>query len=227
MELPESGLAQRLRSVEESVAIAARAAGRNADDITTVVVTKFHPVSLIRELAELGVSNFGESRHQEAVAKVAELSDIDATWHFVGQLQSKKARQVREYADVIHAVDRESLVASLGGAGRPVDVFLQVNLTDDPDRGGAQPGEVSQLASRIESTPGLTLLGLMTVAPLGEDPRRAFETVRLLSDDVRREFPHASALSMGMSGDYEAAIFEGATHLRIGTAITGNRPTHG
>ena len=227
MELPESGLAQRLRSVEESVATAARAAGRNADEITTVVVTKFHPVSLIRELAELGVTHFGESRHQEAVAKVAELADIDATWHFVGQLQSKKARQVREYADVIHAVDRESLVASLGGAGRPVDVFLQVNLTDDPDRGGAQPGEVTRLASRIESTPGLTLLGLMTVAPLGEDPRRAFETVRLLSEDVRREFPDASALSMGMSGDFEAAISEGATHLRIGTAITGNRPAHG
>jgi len=227
MELPESGVAERLRSVEESVADAARAAGRTTDEITTVVVTKFHPASLIRELSGLGVTHFGESRHQEAVAKVAELADLEATWHFVGQLQSKKARQVREYADVIHAVDRESLVASLGGAGRPVDVFLQVNLTDDPDRGGAQPSEVTRLASRIESTPGLSLLGLMTVAPLGEDPRRAFETVRLLSEDVRREFPAAVALSMGMSGDFEAAIAEGATHLRIGTAITGNRPAVG
>lgn len=227
MEPRESGLAERLRAVEESIADAAHEAGRDPGEITTVVVTKFHPVSLIRELAALGVTNFGESRHQEAVAKVAELGDLGATWHFVGQLQSKKARQVREYAKVIHAVDRESLVASLGGAGRPVDVFLQVNLTDDPDRGGAQPPEVTRLASRIESTPGLTLLGLMTVAPLGEDPRRAFETVRRLSEEVRREFPNAAALSMGMSGDFEAAIAEGATHLRIGTAITGNRPTLG
>lgn len=211
---------------------AARRAGRSPEDITTIVVTKFHPVSLITELADLGVRDFGESRHQEAQAKVAELAgthfdDMGVTWHFIGQLQSKKARHVREYADVIHAVDRESLVASLGGVGRPVDVFLQVNLTSDPDRGGAQPSDVMSLATRIHSTPGLHLSGLMTVAPLGEDPRRAFEAVRQLSERLRRDIPDASALSMGMSGDFEDAIAEGATHLRIGTAITGNRPTVG
>lgn len=225
-------LAERLAGVADRVADAARSAGRSPEDITTIVVTKFHPVSLIRELAALGVTDFGESRHQEALAKVAELAGTDfdsvgATWHFIGQLQSKKARHVREYADVIHAVDRESLVASLGGAGRPVDVFLQVNLTDDPDRGGARPDDVQSLAARIQSTPGLHLRGLMTVAPLGEEPRRAFATVRGLSEALRRDIPEASALSMGMSGDFEDAIAEGATHLRIGTAITGNRPSLG
>jgi len=222
-----STLADRWESVNERIASAARSAGRSTDDITTIVVTKFHPSSLIRELSQLGVTNFGESRHQEASAKVAELADIDARWHFIGQLQSKKARHVREYADVIHGVDRESLVASLGGVGRPVDVFLQVNLTDDLERGGAQPADVPQLAARIQSTPGLSLLGLMTVAPLGEDPRPAFEEVRLLSDRLRRDIPEAAFLSMGMSGDFEHAIAEGATHLRIGTAITGNRPPVG
>jgi len=225
-------LAERLNEVSERVDAAARAAGRSPEDLTTIVVTKFHPVSLIEELATLGVRDFGESRHQEALAKVADLagtgfSDLGATWHFIGQLQSKKARHVREYADVIHAVDRESLVASLGGAGRPVDVFLQVNLTDDPDRGGASPAEVQSLAARIQATPGLDLRGLMTVAPLGEEPRRAFATVRELSERLQSDIPGASALSMGMSGDFEEAIAEGATHLRIGTAITGNRPTLG
>ncbi len=225
-------LAERLAEVADRVDAASRLAGRSPEEITTIVVTKFHPVSLISELAALGVRDFGESRHQEAQAKVAELAgtafgDIGATWHFIGQLQSKKARHVREYADVIHAVDRESLVASLGGVGRPVDVFLQVNLTDDPDRGGARPEDVLSLATRIHSTPGLHLSGLMTVAPLGEEPRRAFETVRELSERLRRDIPDASGLSMGMSGDFEDAIAEGATHLRIGTAITGNRPTVG
>ncbi|MDH6180824.1 pyridoxal phosphate enzyme (YggS family) [Microbacteriaceae bacterium SG_E_30_P1] len=228
METPESdSVRDRLAIVRERVDAALRTAGRSPDDVTTIVVTKFHPASLVRELFHEGVRNVGESRHQEAELKVAELSDLDLTWHFVGQLQSKKARKVREYARVIHAVDRESLVASLGGAGNPVDVFLQVNLTDDPARGGVQPAEVGRLADRIESTPGLTLQGLMAVAPLDAEPRRSFALVRELSERLQREHPNAVNLSMGMSGDFEEAILEGATHLRIGTAITGNRPAIG
>ena len=220
-------LAERLSAVRTSIAETARDADRDPDDITLIVVTKFHPASLVRELAALGHRDFGESRHQEAEPKVAALADIDATWHFVGQLQSNKARHVRAYSNVIHAVDRESLVAALGGQGPPVDVFLQLNLTDDEARGGATPEEIPRLAERVSTTPGLTLLGLMAVAPLGSVPRAEFERVRLVSERLRESFPEARSLSMGMSGDFEDAIREGATHLRIGTAITGNRPAHG
>ncbi len=212
-------------SVTAEVAQAARDAGRNPAEITTIVVTKFHPAALVRELADLGVSDFGESRHQEAQPKIAELADLAATWHFIGQVQSKKARQVRSYVDVIHSVDRPSLVDAL--AGGPLDVFIQVNLTDDPARGGAQPDDLASLAERVASTEGLKLRGLMAVAPLESEPRREFARVRALSERLRAAHPEASGLSMGMSGDFREAILEGATHLRIGTAITGNRLLHG
>ncbi len=230
-------LAERFETVSAGIVDAARAAGRNPAELTTIVVTKFHPASLVRDLFALGARHFGESRHQEAQPKIAELSDLEATWHFIGQLQSKKARQVRAYADVIHSVDRESLIEALALTGvLPADagpdesvrdIFLQVNLTDDPERGGAAPADVPRLAEAAAAAPGLTLLGLMAVAPLGEEPVRAFARVRELSERVRSHVPTATALSMGMSGDYAEAISEGATHLRIGTAITGNRPDHG
>ena len=218
-------LEARLASVTAEVAQAARDAGRNPGEITTIGVTKFHPAALVRELADLGVSDFGESRHQEAQPKIAELADLAATWHFIGQVQSKKARQVRSYVDVIHSVDRPSLVDAL--AGGPLDVFIQVNLTDDPARGGAQPDDLASLAERVASTEGLKLRGLMAVAPLDSEPRREFARVRALSERLRAAHPEASGLSMGMSGDFREAILEGATHLRIGTAITGNRLLHG
>lgn len=218
-------LEARLASVTAEVAQAARDAGRNPAEITTIVVTKFHPAALVRELADLGVRDFGESRHQEAQPKIAELADLAATWHFIGQVQSKKARQVRSYVDVIHSVDRPSLVDAL--AGGPLDVFIQVNLTDDPARGGAQPDDLASLSERVASTEGLKLRGLMAVAPLDSEPRREFARVRTLSERLRAAHPEASGLSMGMSGDFREAILEGATHLRIGTAITGNRLLHG
>lgn len=218
-------LEARLASVTAEVAQAARDAGRNPAEITTIVVTKFHPAALVRQLADLGVSDFGESRHQEAQPKIAELADLAATWHFIGQVQSKKARQVRSYVDVIHSVDRPSLVDAL--AGGPLDVFIQVNLTDDPARGGAQPDDLASLSERVASTEGLKLRGLMAVAPLDSEPRREFARVRTLSERLRAAHPEASGLSMGMSGDFREAILEGATHLRIGTAITGNRLLHG
>jgi pyridoxal phosphate enzyme (YggS family) len=217
-------LSERLDGVRERVADAAAKAGRTGDDITTIVVTKFHPVSLIRELAALGVRDIGENRHQEAQAKAAELAEAGLTWHFVGQLQGKKARQVRSYAKVIHSVDRPGLVDALASTEHEVDCFLQVNLTDDPGRGGVDPDGIESLAERVLSAPGLRLLGLMAVAPLGADARRSFARVRELGDRVRMLAPGATSLSMGMSQDFPDAIAEGATHLRIGTAITGNRP---
>lgn len=229
-------LSSRLATVRAGIADAARSAGRSVDDITTVVVTKFQPVSLVRELLDLGVRDFGESRHQEAQVKAAELAGAGITWHFVGQVQGKKAKAVRAYSSVIHSVDRESLVTALGAPpeardqaqadppGRPVDCFVQVNLTDDPARGGVWIPDLAPLVERVLGTPGLSLLGLMAVAPLGAEPRRSFALVAELGAQMQGIAPKARYLSMGMSQDYAAAIAEGATHLRIGTAITGNRP---
>ncbi len=221
-----SPLAERLAAVREGVADAARAAGRSPDELTTIVVTKFHPASLVRELAALGVRDVGENRHQEAQEKAAELADLDLRWHFVGQLQSKKARQVRRYAAVIHSLDRISLVDALKLDDAPgVDVFVQLNLTDDPARGGVADRDLEPLVEHVLATGGLRLLGVMAVAPLDEEPARAFERVRLASERIRRLAPTASAISAGMSQDYREAVAAGATHLRIGTAITGNRPS--
>ncbi|TFD51458.1 YggS family pyridoxal phosphate-dependent enzyme [Cryobacterium sp. Hh11] len=217
-------LATRLETVRAGVTDAAREAGRDAAEVTMIVVTKFHPVSLIEALYALGVRHVGENRHQEAQSKAAELAELDLTWHFVGQVQGKKARQVRAYADVIHSVDRDSLVAALASGESTIDCFIQVNLTDDAARGGVDPANLPALVDTVLAAPGVHLLGLMAVAPLAEEPRRAFARVRELSEQIRSQAPAATALSMGMSQDYAAAVLEGATHLRIGTAITGNRP---
>ncbi|NUU08292.1 YggS family pyridoxal phosphate-dependent enzyme [Leifsonia sp. C5G2] len=219
-----NGLAERLAAVREGVSDAARAAGRSPEELTTIVVTKFHPASLVRELAALGVRDVGENRHQEAQEKAAELADLALTWHFVGQLQSKKARQARRYASVIHSLDRVSLVDALASDESTVDAFVQLNLTDDPARGGVADRDLEPLVEHVLATPGLRLLGVMAVAPLGEEPARAFERVRAASQRVRSLAPDAVFISAGMSQDYPEAIAAGATHLRIGTAITGNRP---
>ncbi|PPF17457.1 YggS family pyridoxal phosphate-dependent enzyme [Rathayibacter sp. AY1A4] len=222
--MPDPELAARWAEVSERVADATRSAGREASSVTTIVVTKFHPVSLLRDLLELGVVDFGENRHQEAQEKSAELAGTAARWHFIGQLQSKKARQVRRYADAVHSVDRLALVPLLEAGEEPLDVFLQVNLNEDPDRGGASPADVEPLAEALAGAPGLTLRGVMAVAPLDEEPRPAFARLRSISDRVRAVEPSATAISAGMSNDFAEAIAEGATHLRIGSAITGERP---
>jgi len=219
-------LADRLASVDAAIADAARDAGRDPAGITRIVVTKFHPASLVRELAQLGVTDVGENRHQEAQAKAAELADLGLAWHFVGQLQRNKARQVRGYARAVHSVDRSSLADALGGEPA-LDVFIELNLTDDPGRGGVVPADAEALAEHILGVPGLRLRGVMAVAPLGAQPRAAFSEVRAVSERLRRVAPGADAISAGMSADFREAILEGATHLRIGTAITGKRSTSG
>ncbi|KQR64324.1 YggS family pyridoxal phosphate-dependent enzyme [Frigoribacterium sp. Leaf172] len=220
-------LGERLARVSAEVADAARVAGRRPDEITTIVVTKFHPAGLVRSLHALGVRDVGENRHQEAQVKSSELDDLEGlNWHFVGQLQSKKARQARRYASAVHSLDRVSVVDALAvDDGSLIDGFVQVNLTDDPGRGGVAPGDVDALAERIASTPGLRLRGVMAVAPLDEPARPAFARLRAVSDRVRSIEPGAGDISAGMSGDFAEAIAEGATHLRIGTAITGMRPS--
>lgn len=220
------GLADRLAAVDADIAEAARAAGVAVP--TRIVVTKFHPASLVRELVELGVRDVGENRHQEAQAKAAEVDDPRLAWHFVGQLQSNKAKAVRRYAAAVHSVDRPSLVDALAAADdRDLGVFLEIDLSGEPGRGGVVPAEAAPLAERVLAAPGLSLLGVMAVAPLGEEPRPAFARLRAVSEGIRSLEPRATAISAGMSGDFREAILEGATHLRIGTAITGNRPTAG
>ena len=220
----DAQLADRWADVTARIADAARAAGRAPDDITTIVVTKFHPASLIRQLVQLGATNIGESRHQDAAPKAAELVGEPLIWHFVGQLQSNKARAVSDYCSVIHSVDRTSLVDALQRAQKPLDVFLELDLSGQPGRGGAQPHELDALAERVLNTDTLRLRGLMAVAPLGAEPRGAFAQLRSYSERLRTLAPEASDISAGMSGDFVDAIAEGATHLRIGTAITGERP---
>jgi pyridoxal phosphate enzyme (YggS family) len=226
---PDDGLEARLASVRERIADAARLADRPVDSLTLIAVTKYHPASLVRALAALGVTDVGENRHQEAQAKAAELADLSLTWHFIGQLQSKKARQVRRYADVVQSLDRASVVDAFAPTEtepdpRVVDGFVQVDLSGDPGRGGVPVDDVEALVDRVLAAGTIRLRGVMAVAPLGEEPRRAFARLREVSERVQRAAPAATDISAGMSGDLAEAIAEGATHLRIGTAITGNRP---
>ena len=219
-------LVDRLASVDAAIADAAREAGRDPAALTRIVVTKFHPASLVRELVALGVRDVGENRHQEAEAKAAEVADPELRWHFIGQLQRNKARAVRSYAASVHSVDRPSLADALDRAGdgeSRLDVFLELNLTPDPDRGGIDPVRVESLVEHVLALPSLRLRGVMAVAPLGAEPRAEFARMRAASERVRALAPDATAISAGMSGDFREAILEGATHLRIGTAITGKR----
>ena len=221
-------LAERLEEVRAGISAAAVEAGRGVEEITTIVVTKFHEVSLLRELYALGVREVGENRHQEAQAKAAELADLDLGWNFIGQLQSKKAKQVRTYVHSVHSLDRASVIEALGSSdGKTIECFVELNLTDDPGRGGVADADLERMTELVLATPGLELLGVMAVAPVGEEARPAFVRVREASARMQRLAPGARFISTGMSGDYREAILEGATHLRIGSAITGNRPTPG
>ena len=204
-----------------------------------VVVTKYFPASDVRILADLGVTDVGENRHQEAEAKAAELVELGLRWHFIGGLQSNKAAAVAAYADVVESLDRRKLVRPLSNGAhrrtrgeREVDVLLQVSL-DPPDaqgRAGADPGELHDLAAAVEEAAaeqeGLRLCGLMAVAPLGEDPAAAFARLGEVRASFLEHHPEATWLSAGMSGDLEHAIRAGATHVRVGSAVLGSRPAN-
>jgi len=227
----EQQLAENLDTVRQRIAAACSRAGRSPDEVTLTVVTKFFPASDVRLLAQLGVTHVGENRHQEAEAKAAECADLDLTWHFIGGLQSNKAAAVAAYADVVESVDRAKLLSGLskGAHGRDhvVDVLVQVSL-DAPDasgRSGAAPEAVPELARRVAAAEGLRLRGVMGVAPLGAGPEPAFAKLVSVAEEVRRVDPAATWVSAGMSGDLEAAVESGATHVRIGSAVLGARPS--
>jgi pyridoxal phosphate enzyme (YggS family) len=221
-------LARGLDAVHARIDAAARAADRDPAGLTLVVVTKTYPASDVRLLAGLGVSDVGENRDQEAAAKVDQSTDLSLRWHLIGRLQTNKARSVARYAHLVHSVDRESLADALGraatAAGRVLPCLLQVSLDDDPGRGGAEAAAVPALADRIAGTGGLRLDGVMAVAPLGGDPRAAFERLAGVAQRLRGQHPAATIVSAGMSGDLEHAVACGATHLRVGSAVLGARP---
>lgn len=226
-----SDLRSRYRAIVDRVEAAATGSSRKLEEITLVVVTKNHSHQLVLDLLDLGARDFGENRDQDASPKaklISEESDQSFDWHFIGQLQTNKVKSVLKYASFLHSLDRPSLLDELQKRTQertnPLKVFVQVNLTDDEARGGVTPADLNAFAERVIESPGLELVGLMGVGGLEVAPEAEFEKLARLSQQVRRLAPAATSLSMGMSGDFEAAIAYGATHLRIGTAITGNRP---
>ena len=219
-------LAAALEALEQRLVAACAAAGRPRSDVTLIAVTKTHPASDVQALSDLGVRDFGENRDQEARAKALDVHGV--RWHFVGAVQSNKARSVASYADVVHSVDREPLVRALSAgaarADRELDVLLQVSLDGDPARGGAVARDLPALAQAVAGADRLRLAGVMAVAPRGADPARVFASLEEVSAALRVDHPQASVISAGMTGDLEQAIARSATHVRVGTALLGRRP---
>ena len=234
-----SELSANLDEVRARIDAACDAAGRDRADVTLIVVTKTWPADDVRRLAGLGVRDVGENRDQEAAPKAAATEDLDLTWHFVGQLQTNKAASVARYADLVHSVDRSSLIGALekgaAKAGRRLGCLIEVDMTDPDEgdgRGGARPADVSALASAIAAAEHLDLRGVMAVAPLDPSDQRdasaqAFARLAQIAADLQREHPEATVISAGMSEDLEEAVAAGATHLRVGSAVLGRRPPLG
>jgi PLP dependent protein len=223
-------LALRLADVRGRIAKACQAAGRDLSELTLIAVTKTRPASDVRLLSELGVTDVGENRDAEAGPKAAQCADLaqkGLTWHFIGQLQTNKCASVVRYASVVHSVDRLRLIRALGraarGADRVIQGLIEVSLDGDPARGGALPDQVPALAEALAAEEGLVLGGVMAIAPLTMEPADAFARLLVSAEAVRAVGPDAMVISAGMSGDLEAAVEAGATHLRIGTALLGDR----
>ena len=228
-----SDIQGNLEVIQSRIKNACSAAGRDVSEITLIAVTKTYPASDVDLLKQLGIENVGENRDQEASSKKSEVKN-QFNWHFIGQLQSNKAKSVVNYADLIHSVDRWSLAKEIQKSAQGIDkvqpVLIQVDLDQsgpDPTRGGIWPAELNELAAAINQASHLELKGLMSVAPLGEKPELAFARLKDIRVGFLKENPEAQILSAGMSDDLEAAILHGATHLRIGSALLGERPKIG
>lgn len=236
----EAELAMAMAGVRARVDAACTAAGRRASEVTLVAVTKFYPAADAAALARLGSLDLGESREQEATAKVAECAGLLGSqgpvprWHMLGSIQRNKAKAIARWAHAAHSVDSPRLTMALGKAAvaaldegartTPLEVYLQVSIDGDPTRGGALPDELGELAELAAGTAGLRLAGLMAVPPIGADVDVAFATLAELSEEVASQHPGAGGISAGMSADLEAAITHGSTCVRVGTAILGARP---
>lgn len=218
-------LAANLADLRSRIADAAAAAGRDPAAVHLIAVTKTWPLSDIRILRDLGLQDFGESRDQEARRKAEEWAEVDGRdlrWHFIGQLQTNKAKSVVTYANTVHTVDRDGLVQALLRTAAPVDCLLQLSIDGDPARGGVPRAELLDLADRVIAP--LRLRGVMAVAPIGMDPAAAFAVVAEAHADLMARYPDADMRCIGMSEDFEAAIRAGATHVRVGSALLGKRP---
>jgi pyridoxal phosphate enzyme (YggS family) len=228
-----ANLQENIARVEERIAAACRRSGRRREDVRLVAVSKTHPPEMIRAAFEAGLRNFGENRVQEAKSKRPELADLGATWHLVGHLQSNKARAARELFHWVHSLDSLRLAEKLAQAATPggarLPVLIEVNLGEETSKGGVRAGDVAALAEQVAPMETLELRGLMVIPPFLENPedvRPYFRQLRALAGDLeRRHLPTVfmHELSMGMSHDFEVAIEEGATIVRVGTAIFGER----
>jgi len=220
-----------LREVRARIAHAAAAAGRSAHSVTLLAVGKAQPPELLAAAADCGVTDFGESYLQEALTKVALLQERALTWHFIGRIQANKTRPIAATFAWVHALDRlkvaERLAAQRPEHAPPLNVCLEVNIAGEASKGGVAPGELPALAAAVARLPHLTLRGLMCMAPEESEPARQrpwFARLRVLRDELNAAGHHLDTLSMGMSGDFEAAILEGATIVRLGTVLFGARP---
>jgi PLP dependent protein len=221
----KSEIATNLATVTERITAAAKKVNRSPSDIKLIVVTKTFPITDLQFLYELGVRDFGENRDQEASQKVSELPS-DINWHFQGQIQSNKLKSITSWATFIHSVDQlkyAKMISEFAGDQKK-SIFLQLSLDEIPEsRGGVDPAKLHELASELSQFSNLNLMGLMAVAPLDENTDQAFARLSKYHQLFVEHFPEAKFLSAGMSGDYESAILHGATHLRIGSSILGNR----
>ncbi len=219
----------RYEQVRLGIARAAERCGRDPSRITLIAVSKTMPAERIREAFRLGIRDFGENKVQELALKAGELADLPIRWHLVGHLQTNKVRAVLPHAAMIHSVDSLHLVRKIHESlapGRSIDLLLQVNTSGEESKFGVAPDDLAWLAASIRGLDRLRVLGLMTLGPLTDDEdaiRRSFRELRGLLPALRQSFPEADLLSMGMSGDFETAIEEGATHVRVGTALFGHR----
>lgn len=225
-------IAENIAEVKKRIAHAALEAGRAPDSVRLVAVSKTQPAAAIAEAFKSGQVVFGENYVQELVAKAAELPP-GISWHFIGHLQSNKVRQIAGLVDMIHSVDRLSLAQEIdrqwGHAGKSCDILIQVNISCEPTKSGTTTEDLLGLVREVAELPNVRIKGLMTMPPFFDDPEAArpyFAALRVLAREVdKEEIPGVEMheLSMGMSGDFEAAIFEGATLVRVGSALFGER----
>lgn len=221
-------IGERLRGIRRRIGAALARAGDPGREVTIVAVTKTMPAQVVDDVAEAGILDIGESRVQEALEK-APLVRAPVRWHLVGHLQRNKVRRAAELFSVIHSVDSAALLRTLAATGRTLSVFLEINVAGDVRKHGARPEDARSLRQEALRAGTIEVLGLMTVPPLEEDPRGAFRALRGLLEELNRagDGPPMRSLSMGMSGDFEVAVEEGATHVRIGTALVGARSPGG
>jgi len=223
-------LAVHVNHVRSRIRRAALSVGRDPDSVILIAVSKSKPAESVREVATAGVTDFGENYLQEAILKQGELADLPLHWHFIGGLQSNKTRAVAERFHWVHSIDRFSVARRLSEQrpfhAAPLNLCIQVAVVPEPTKGGVDPGSLPELAAKTADLPRVTLRGLMCVPPPQPTvaaQRAVFAQLRALQERLNAEGHHLDTLSMGMSDDFESAIAEGATHVRIGTALFGSR----